>query len=311
MLLNLRNHIRKGIFFLLLFLTFLCLFYPIIMQKKLAAENQVLVTKYKRTSRKTDPSLIDFQKDYNEYLLKAENIRKQEKLGSSMFSSNNGVIGLLGFPSLNLPETPIYYEAGHSSLFHYMYGSVPTVGKSGHFLIQINDQLRNQVDRVRLAQLKTGDCFYLFMSGKKLSYQITEVKKTAHLKKISIQPNQQQLTFVMNNLSGFTDSKTIIVSKQIAKIPNQKSSFIPCSVFSYQTFALLLIVSNGVFFGVLLFSYQRFVQKAHADSFRIKKGGFRRLRGLLQISKAYFILLSLCMSYYLLMTIYRLFFFHY
>lgn len=266
---------------LLLFSTLFCLLFPIDYQRKMNSEKQKTVKVYKKSLSRELPTSIP---------------------------EVDGVIGTLSFPTVRLTETPIYKEETEKAFFHYKYGSFSTTEKGKYPVITVSDHWKNLVDLVKLTQLKIGDCFYLRINDQMSAYQITEILTGDTQEERKIIPNEQILTIERKNLAGFTDDLVIIEGRKIAKTNVQKANITPKIIFSYQAIVIIFLLLNSLFFGGLVISYQRYVRRAHATPFRTKNGGYRKLKQLLQITRGYYILLGLIMSFYLAVLIYRFFY---
>lgn len=262
------------------------------------------VEKYKKATTAS----INYRKKYKDYLLEKETITNKTKSDLHRIPEVDGVVGILYFPTVCLTETPIYKGETKEAFFHYKYGSFPTTKESGLTVVAVNDHWKNLVDLVRLTQLKVGDCFYLRLGDQTSTYQITTILIGDQQEERKIIPNEQILTIERKNLAGFTDEQVLIESKRIAKKPVQDTSITPKINFSYQAIVILFLLLNSLFFGGLVVSYQSYVRKAHATPFRTKNSGYRKLRRLLQITRGYYILLGLIMSFYLAVLIYRFFY---
>lgn len=238
-------------------------------------------------------------------MLEKGGIQEAAKPNFALIPENDGVIGFLEFPTVEMAKTPIYKEETKHSLFQYKYGSFPTVGNSGHLTITVADNWKNQVSLVDLTQLRTGDCLYLMMGHKKQAYQITSITQQRSPTTNVIKLNNQLLTLEMKTLSAFTDDQIIIQSVQVDKENVQAANVTPKINFRYSMIVITFLLLNILFFGGLVLSYQRYVRKVHAEPFRTKSNGYRKLRGLLQITRGYFILLVLVMGFYLAVLLYR------
>ncbi|MFR3687016.1 MAG: hypothetical protein ACLTXM_18505 [Enterococcus sp.] len=302
---NHKNWSINVLFLSLLLGTIGCLILPIDYQRKVTTSNQVVLKKYKKVTTQEDNSVLNYQEKYNDYLLKNASLIRTARPDFSIVSAKSDVIGTIEFPTVKTTETPIYKEKTKRSLFHYMYGSFPAVGKSGHLVITVDDQWRNQVEIVELRQLQVGDCFYLKMGLKKQAYQITTITKRDDQADRKIVTNEHLLTIELKNLTGFTNDQTTILSKRVEKKSVQRANVTQKINFSYSTIVTTFLLLNMLFFGGLVLSYQRYVRKAHANPIRTKLGGYRKLRRLLQITRGYYILLALIMGFYLAVMIYR------
>lgn len=294
----------KGLFLFLLSSTLFCLLFPIKYEKKMTIKKLDTVEKYKKATTAS----INYRKKYKDYLLEKETITNKTKSDLHRIPEVDGVVGILYFPTVCLTETPIYKGETKEAFFHYKCGSFPTTKESGLTVVAVNDHWKNLVDLVRLTQLKVGDCFYLRLGDQTSTYQITTILIGDQQEEREIIPNEQILTIERKNLAGFTDEQVLIESKRIAKKPVQDTSITPKINFSYQAIVILFLLLNSLFFGGLVVSYQSYVRKAHATPFRTKNSGYRKLRRLLQITRGYYILLGLIMSFYLAVLIYRFFY---
>ncbi|MBO0458498.1 hypothetical protein JZO77_17325 [Enterococcus hulanensis] len=303
-MLNHRSWLAKILFLSLLLSTLMCLILPIHYQKKMEAANQEVLDEYKKVAGKVDTSVLTYQKKYNNYLLEKTMITDASKPDFTIVPEKKGVIGAINFPTVRLPETPIYKEETKQAFFHYKYGSFPTAGKSGHLTVEAEGRWRDQVRLMELAQLKIGDCFFVTMNNQNRAYQITEIRK-AQDKNPTVIQNKQLLTVLMKDTSVFINNQLVITGEQIAKSSIQKANVTPKINFSYSFIVRTFLLLNGVFFGWLVLSYQLSVRRAHSRAFRTKNGGYRKLWRLLQITRGYFILLTLIMGFFLAVMIYR------
>lgn len=267
--------------------------------------NQTVLSEYKKADKYAGATAIEYQKRYNDYLLGNEHIQEAAKPNFTLISESDGVIGSLEFPTVKMTETPIYKEETKNALFHYKYGSFPTVGKSGYLALEVDDEWKNHVFLVDFTQVKVGDCFYLRMGGKKYAYQIISLMEQSDHTDKKIVVNDQILTIEMKNPSVFTDNRLTIQSKQISKSNVQKVNVTPKITYSYSLIVALLLLLNMSFFCGLILLYQRYVRRAHAKAFRTKTGGYRKLSRLLQMTRGYYILLGLVMGFYLAVMLYR------
>lgn len=298
----------KGAFFFLLVSTLVSLLFPIVHQDKMIAEKSVMVKKYRENYRKVAPTSLDYQTKYNDYLMEIDTIALSKRPDFQRVSDTDGVIGTLSFPTVHLSETPLYKEEMKECLFHYKQGSLPTTGKSEHTVLTIKDRWKNLPDLVKLTQLKVGDCFYLRIGNQISVYQITTIQTGDTQEERKVILDEGLLTIERKNLLGFTNDQIIIKSRKIAKETLQKVNITPKIVFSYQTFVIVFLLLNSLLFGWLVLCYQKYVRKAHAIPYRTKNGGYRKLRRLLQITRGYYILLGLIMSFYLAVMVYRFFY---
>ena len=268
------------------------------------AANQEVLGEYKKVAGKVDASVLTYQKKYNNYLLEKTVITDASKPDFTIVPEENGVIGAINFPTVGLSETPIYKEETKQAFFHYKYGSFPTAGKSGHLTVEVEGRWRDQVWLMELAQLKIGDCFFVTMNNQKRAYQITEIRKVQD-KNPTVIPNKQLVTVLMKDTSVFTNNQSVIIGERIAKSSIQKANVTPKINFSYPFIVRIFLLLISVFFGWLVLSYQLSVRRAHSRPFRTKTSGYRKLWQLLQITRGYFILLTLIMGFFLAVMIYR------
>lgn len=301
---NHKTWLGKILFLCLLLCTLTCLFLPIHHQKKMEAANQEVLGEYKKVAGKVDASVLTYQKKYNNYLLEKTVITDASKPDFTIVPEENGVIGAINFPTVGLSETPIYKEETKQAFFHYKYGSFPTAGKSGHLTVEVEGRWRDQVWLMELAQLKIGDCFFVTMNNQKRAYQITEIRKVQD-KNPTVIPNKQLVTVLMKDTSVFTNNQSVIIGERIAKSSIQKANVTPKINFSYPFIVRIFLLLISVFFGWLVLSYQLSVRRAHSRPFRTKTSGYRKLWQLLQITRGYFILLTLIMGFFLAVMIYR------
>lgn len=295
-------------FLLLVICTLSCLLFPIKYQGKIDTEKQEIVEEYKKHITKAAPASLDYQKKYNDDLLEQGSITTATIPDFYRMPEVDGVIGTLSFPTVCLTETPIYKEKAEKTFFHYKYGSFPTIKESGHTVLSVSDHWKNIEDLVRLAQLKVGDYFYLRVGDQSCVYQIMTILTSSSPEERNILPNEQLLTIERKNLSGFTDNQVIIKGRKIVKSNLQKNAINPKIIFNYQTIVIIFLLFNSLFFGGLVVSYQRYVRKTYAKPFRTKNFGYKHLRRLLQITRGYYILMGLVMSFYLAMIVYRFFY---
>lgn len=256
--------------------------------------NKVLLSEYKKVDNLEDSSIFEKKK-----------IKDLVKLNFNDNPRENSIIGSLQFPTACVSETPIFNAKTEGSFFKYIYESSSTAGKSGHLVVEVGDQWKDQVNLVKLAQLKVGDCFFLNINNQKKVYQIIKIE-TVRDQSYTIIPNTRLLTMVMNNLSGFTDNQSMIMSKEIPSESLKKDNIRSKLNFSYQVLVSIFLLLNVFIFGSLVLLYQKYIRKAYSKLCRIKYGGYRKLRGLLQVTRGYYILLGLVMIFFLLILIYRI-----
>lgn len=142
------------------------------------------------------------------------------------------------------------------------------------------------------------------MNNQRRAYQIIEIGNE-YEQSVSIVPNKQLLTILIKNASFFTNNQLVITGEQLPKTSIQKANITPKINFSYSFIVRTFILLNIIFFSWLVLSYQLFVKRAHSRTFRTKNDGYRKLWRLLQITRGYFILLTLIMGFFLAVMIYR------
>lgn len=267
--------------------------------------NQGVLREYQKATNQPDTTKCDYLKEYNQYLLERGTTKEAARPDFSLVPGNKGVIGSLEFPTVKIKESPIYQTKTNQSFFHYAYGSFPFVGKSGHLSIAVTDHWKNQVLLVQLNQLKVNDCFYLRMGGQTQVYQVVTLTKQGELDDRQMASKKRLVTIKLNNLSGFTTDQLVITSKQVNEKNVQLDTRTPTINYSYRAIVVTFLLINALIFSGLIFSYQRHVRKAHSVSFRMKNGGYRKLRRLLQITRGYYILLALITGFFLALMIYR------
>lgn len=292
------------LFLSLLFWTLFFLLVPIYHEKKTDTVNQSILSEYKKEVDRLDRSVIEYQKKYNDSILNTNMLKDAAKPDFTTISDEVGVIGSITFPTVEVSETPIYTEETQQSFFNYKYGSFPTFGKRTHLVIDVCDSWRNQIPLVNMMHLKVGDCFYLNMNNYKLVYQIIKLEKV-HEQSFMIPQNEQLITLVMDDLSGFTDSQFAIVGKQLSGDAIEKVTSTPKIIFRYQTVVAFVLLLNILFFSFLVLMYQKYVRRLQFNNYRSKYTGYRKLRRLLQVTRGYYLFLVMIMSFYLIMMIYQ------
>lgn len=275
---------------------------PIYYQKKAYRENEVIVNRW---IKQVNPSDQKYQEKYNAFLLNKQVTKKTEKPDFSFNSSKSGVIGFVEFPTVRIPTSAIYKKKTSESLFQYKFGSFPGVGDSGHLLISFRDHWKNQAILLNLSQLKVGDCFYLRIGQQKKSYQVLARKKAHEQVDLRLTSNEQLLTLEMKEPSGFTDKYLVFNCKQLSNEESEKLNTASRVTYSYQFIAGIFLLLNGTFFAGLVLKYQGYIRRAHSKSLRSKHEGYKKLRGLLQVTRGYYIVLGLCMLFFLLLVIQR------
>lgn len=255
--------------------TLYCLFLPVYSQERIDKVSQAALTEKGTTKSLEEPS-----------------------------STKEGVIGSIQLPTVRLSETPIYKKETNDSFFHYKYGSFPSSAESSHLTIEVGKRWRDQISLLKLVQLKSGECFFVKVNGQTLIYQVIERKKIEALDN-KILPNEQRLTIVLSDFTGFTDYRFAIIARQIPAANVKRKMLAPKKTLNYQTLIISFLLVNALFFCCLLLSYQRYVRRLSSKPFRTRYSGYRKLRTLLKITRGYYILLILIMSCYLGVMVYR------
>lgn len=288
--LNLKKWGLPALFLTLLMGTLYCLFLPIYSQERMDKVNQTALENYQT---KANQSLIE--KDATQEAIEPD---------STISATNEGVIGSIQFPTVCLSETPIYKKETNDSFFHYKYGSFPSSTGGGHLTIEVGKRWRDQMSLLKLIQLKSGECFLVKGNGQTLTYQVIERRKIDALDN-KILPNEQRLTLVLSDFTGFTDYRFAIIANRIPTTSMKRKMIAPKKTLNYQAMIIVFLLVNALFFCGLLLSYQRYTRRLSSKPFRTRYGGYKKLRTLLKITRGYYILLSLIMSCYLGVMVYR------
>ncbi|MDT2521733.1 hypothetical protein [Enterococcus raffinosus] len=291
---NLKNWGLPTLFLSLLAGTLYGLLLPMYSQVQKDKVNQAVIETYQaRISQKE-----------NQLLNKKDVTKGAIPHAFTISSTKEGVMGSIELPTVGLAETPIYKKETAHSFFHYKYGSFPSSSEGGNLTLEAGKRWRDQMSLLKLVQLKTGECFFVKVHGQTLTYQVIDRKKIDALEN-KILPNEQDLTLVLSDFTGFTDYRFAFIAKQIPGASVNRNMLKQKQTLNYQTLISVFLLVNGLFFCWLILSYQRYAHRLSSKPFRTRYGGYRKLRTLLKITRGYYILLYLIMSCYLGVMVYR------
>lgn len=167
-----------------LILSLCCIIYPVIsdyyvrqQQDELAAE---VFTDIENTNEELLESEYAAAQKYNEAILPDSDVTTTREYDTLLNIRNDGIMSFLEIPSINV-SLPVYHGTSANALQRgcgHLYGSsLPTGGKGTHACISGHSAMIGKRMLTDLDQVEVGDYFYIYTLGKKLSYQVDQIKK--------------------------------------------------------------------------------------------------------------------------------------
>lgn len=149
---------------------------------------------------------------------------------SLLNQSQDGVMGYLEIPVIDLNLT-IGHGTGErvleSGVGHLKNTSLPVGGESTHAVLSAHTGLPGKKLFTDLSQMEKGDVFYIHVLGKKLSYQVDQIKvvKPEDTKDLTIQNEKDLVTLVTCTPYGVNSHRLLVRGKRIAnELADEKSS---------------------------------------------------------------------------------------
>lgn len=209
-----RDKMQKFFIALILIIGLLILFYPVYSNyiNRRIALSKIKDYNHSLQSKPKEEKQEELKKAYvyNENLVgeavpesfaKRVGIKHDRKYESKLNVLNNGMMGILSVPSIDV-NLPIYHYTTESILEkgagHLFGSSLPVGGKSTHAVITAHRGLPSAKMFTDLDLLKKGDKFFVHTLGKKMAYEIDRIKtvKPDETKGMGIEKGKDYVTLV-------------------------------------------------------------------------------------------------------------------
>lgn len=204
----------------------------------LAEKNQVEVIKnYRETIYNVNGEQMNLEyekaKKYNEsisteFLNYADYVN--DEYGNILNLSNNGIMSYIEIPKIS-SILPIYHgtadEVMKKGVGHLENTSLPIGGKSTHCVLTGHTGLLRAEIFTRLSELEVNDYFYINTLGKKLVYQIYQVKVVlpTETKDLEIVEEKDLVTLVTCTPYGVNTHRLLVQGERVEEEGDKKENF--------------------------------------------------------------------------------------
>lgn len=132
----------------------------------------------------------------------------------------NGIMGVLDIPSIDA-RLPVYHgtdeEVLKEGIGHLIESSVPVGGKNTHSVLTGHRGLASARLFTRLDELRKGDKFFLEILGKRLVYQVTEIRviRPDEMEYLEIRLGEDLVSLVTCTPYGINTHRLVVTGKRI------------------------------------------------------------------------------------------------
>lgn len=139
----------------------------------------------------------------------------------------NGIMGVLNIPSIDV-RLPVYHGTDEEILKegagHLIGSSVPIGGKNTHSVLTGHRGLASARLFTRLDELTTGDEFFLEILGKKLVYQVEEIRviRPDEVEYLEIRSGEDLVSLVTCTPYGINTHRLVVTGKRMSDTKHEE-----------------------------------------------------------------------------------------
>lgn len=234
------------LFFITLLLASIGLFfYPIVGNIIANQARSVAIGRYDKSVKEMNEKQIAIEiqraKAYNQYLFASqEGTATGKKEDYQTILNNEGVIGTLDIPAIDIKHMPIFHGATpktlENGLGHMSNTSVPIGGIDSRSVITGHSGVKNQILFSDVNLLQKGDIFYLTVLQQKMAYQVFDIRRVypQEVEAVAIEPGKDLATLLTCDPPGINTYRLLVTGKRVELDEANKKPVAKRNTWDYQ-----------------------------------------------------------------------------
>ncbi|MGM0338614.1 hypothetical protein [Enterococcus sp. AZ007] len=253
--------------------------------------------------------LAQYEEEYNEYLMNKirNNNFEIARPSKDYYKQTKGIMGFLSAPNIGLKDTTIGYNfyGNKDTPFVQQYlSSLPGSNNDmSCILVRLKSEWRFQNIVSLLDQIKKEDILFFETYHGKEQYEVIKSHTyTTNNKEYRHCYRKKEKYFVVQYRSPTSGDHEIIMKKKSKR--TEKNLNIKRRFFSYSMGVSFFLIFIGGAFIILVFCYRHKIDKFLTGKERVRQTTRKNLYLLLQITKAYLLLVGLASVFFLIFIVY-------
>lgn len=237
----------------LLFVAIAALFYPLIANLLASRQTVTVVEKFVEKSetltQQERDRLLDAAHQYNAYLFAMSQRKEYQgeipEYDDILKVDDNGMMGYLYIPQIDLQNLPIYHGVEDKELDagigHIPQTSFPIGGKNTHAVLSAHSGRANNTLFSNLEKLQQDDAFYIDVLDARLKYKVidTQVVEPDEVESLSIQADKDLVTLVTCYPIGINSHRLLVTGERTAYEEETPTEEIKRNQYGYDFWVLL------------------------------------------------------------------------